>query len=153
MQISNLVNENLINLNLNVGSREAALDEMIEMIDRNGNLSDPLLFKNDVYYRESEGPTGVGMELAIPHGKSDGVRKECFCIARSETPIAWNSLDSQGVRLIIMLAVPDVKETNLHIKMLSRLSYFLMDDAFRNGLMAAESTHEIIQLINQKEEE
>lgn len=153
MKISNLINENLINLELDTKTKDETLIEMIKMIKSNGNITSIDDFKDDVFKREGEGTTGVGMGLAIPHGKSEAVISECFAIARLKEPIEWNSLDGTPVFFVVMLAVPAKKATTLHLKLLSKLSYLLMDDDFRKKLMDSNSKKELINLISKREEE
>ncbi|HBM74177.1 MAG TPA: PTS mannose transporter subunit IIAB [Clostridiaceae bacterium] len=153
MKISNLINENLINLELDTKTKDETLVEMIKMIKDNGNITSVDCFKEDVFKREREGTTGVGMGLAIPHGKSEAVTKECFAIAKLKEPVEWNSLDGNPVSFVVMLAVPAEKATTLHLKLLSKLSYLLMDDDFRKRLMASNSKKELIDLISKREEE
>ncbi|MFW5795250.1 MAG: PTS sugar transporter subunit IIA [Bacillota bacterium] len=153
VNISNLVNEDLIKLNLKVNNKEEVLNEMINIISNNGNLKSKEEYYRTVFEREEQGTTGVGNGLAIPHGKSDAVSKECFAIVTLNKSIEWQSIDSKPVELVIMLAVPNKKANKTHIKLLSKLSSYLMDDHFRKDLMQASSKEEILDLITKKEEE
>ena len=149
--IKDLTNENLIKLDFEAKTKEEALNFMIEMFYETGVINSKELFAKDVFERENLGTTGVGMGIAIPHGKSKAVLKESFAILRLTKPIDWQSLDGQPVIMVIMLAVPEKDADTTHLKILSRLAYFLMDDDFRQNLIKANSKKEILKLIERKE--
>lgn len=48
---------------------------MIEKLNAVGALHSDLEFKQAIMNREAESTTGIGMNIAIPHGKSDAVKK------------------------------------------------------------------------------
>lgn len=62
-----------INLDLEGTTRDAVVDEMIGALERNGAVSSASDFKQAILAREEEGSTGIGMNIAIPHGKSEAV--------------------------------------------------------------------------------
>lgn len=149
--IKDLTNENLIELDYEAKTKEEALNFMIDMLYENGIINSKEIFAKDVFARESLGTTGVGMGIAIPHGKSKAVLKASFMILRLAKPIDWNSLDGKPVEMVIMLAVPEKDANTTHLKILSKLAYFLMDDNFRQSLINASSKSEILDLIEKKE--
>lgn len=153
MKLSDLINENLIDLNLEAEDKNDAINKVANLIGESGNLESKELYNEEVLLREKTGTTGVGMGIAIPHAKTDGVKKECFAIARLKKELDWDSLDDKPVQLIIMLAVPESKASNTHLKLISKLSTHLMDDDFRDSLKNAEKKEEVLTLINKIEGE
>ncbi|MDK2793807.1 MAG: fructose system component [Caldanaerobacter sp.] len=151
MEIKEVINEKLIELDFEASSKEEVLNYMVEMFYKNGVITSPQEFAKDVFEREKLGTTGVGMGIAIPHGKSKAVLKESIAILKLKRPIEWESLDGKPVSMVIMLAVPEKDADTVHLKLLSRLAYFLMDDAFRDELMKAKDKKEILKLIEKKE--
>ncbi|MGI1690984.1 PTS sugar transporter subunit IIA [Thermoanaerobacter uzonensis] len=149
--IKDLTNENLIMLDFRAKTKEEVLNYMIGMLYENGVINSKELFAKDVFARENLGTTGVGMGIAIPHGKSKAVLKESIAILKLKKPIEWESLDGNPVSMVIMLAVPEKNADTVHLKLLSRLAYFLMDDVFRDELMNAKDKKEILKLIEKKE--
>ena len=70
MTIENVINRSCINLHMKGRDKKEVIEEMAEMFDRAGVLVDKAGYIKAVYERESEGPTGIGDQVAIPHGKT-----------------------------------------------------------------------------------
>ena len=75
MDINKLMNENLINLELKGETKLDIIKELVELLDKEGRLLDREAYYQDVLRREEIGSTGVEMGVAIPHGKSAGVKE------------------------------------------------------------------------------
>ena len=104
----------------------------------------------DVYLREEEGITGIGSNIAIPHGKSDAVIKTTVAIATLEDEIYWETLDGKGVKVIILFAVQDTDATTTHILLLQKVAILLADDDFLESLKSVSSVDELYQLFIDK---
>jgi PTS system nitrogen regulatory IIA component len=78
--------------------------------------------------RERLGTTGVGMGIAIPHGKLPGLPRMTGLFARLEKPIDFEAIDDQPVDLIFVLLAPEGAGTE-HLKALARVSRLLRDRA------------------------
>ncbi|SHH66614.1 PTS sugar transporter subunit IIA [Clostridium grantii] len=153
MEISNLINKNLINLEMNVDSREEAIKVLAEMMFNDGKLKSQDDYIVDVLEREKEGTTGFGMGFAIPHGKSDAVKETCFAAGRSAKGIEWNSLDGEPVNFVILIAVPKEEAGTTHLKILSQIASNLMEDDFRDNLLQAQLEEEVINILSREMEE
>lgn len=73
--------------------------------------------------------------MAIPHAKTDAVKSPGLAAMTLPEGAEFESLDGQPAHLIFMIAAPDGGD-NIHLEVLSRLSMLLMDDGFRQRLMA-----------------
>lgn len=142
MDIKSMIDPNLVRFSLESGTKEAAIEAIINLIDEGGYLLDKAEYVKDIYSREGETATGMGMGLAIPHARSKGVKKSCFTLIHLKEPIEWESLDDKPIEYIIMLAVP-ANETKEFLNLLSNLSMKLMDDNFRKELYEATNMEEI----------
>lgn len=146
MNIRSVINENLINLNLQGSTKDAVLRELCQMLYNNGCISDIDAFLQDVYFRESEGETGLGSHVAIPHGKSDSVIKTSIVIGKTSNDIEWESLDDLPVNFVILFAVRMIDKSSVHIKLLSQVSELLADDDLLEQLLNIHSKNELIHL-------
>ena len=124
MDITTVIDEQRINLHLDANNKAEVLDAMGDMLLKAGVLSS----KEDVYFRESEGTTGIGGGIAIPHGKSSSVLKTSLAIARTLKPIEWETLDDKPVQFIILFAVRDVDKTTVHVRLLGEVAGKLADE-------------------------
>lgn len=147
MRISELLTEDVIQLNIQGTTKEEVMDEMIDLIEQTGALADREAFKEALYNREKQGSTGIGFGIAIPHGKTEAVKSVKVVFGQKKSGVDWDSLDGEAANLIFMIAVPSENAGDEHLKILQLLSRKLMDDTFRNGLLQAQSKEEVRKLI------
>ncbi|CAM3446577.1 fructose-specific PTS transporter subunit EIIC [Paenibacillus lactis] len=148
-KLTDIVTPDLINLNLAGTTQDAVIDEMIAVLERNGAVRADGDFKQAILAREQESSTGIGMNIAIPHGKSDAVLKPSVVFGIQQDGVDWKSLDGSEAKLIFMIAVPRNSKTNAHLKVLQMLSRKLMDDDFREALLAVTTKEEAYRLLDQ----
>ena len=73
MRITDLLNQNGIELGVKADSKEAAIDRLVNLMEKAGNISDKAAYKQDILAREEMGTTGISDGIAIPHAKSAAV--------------------------------------------------------------------------------
>ncbi|MDY4041114.1 MAG: PTS sugar transporter subunit IIA [Collinsella sp.] len=145
--IANVIEEDLIALDLEVSSKEEMLQRLTDLLEDHGKLNDRQSFFNDVMWREGEGQTGIGMGVAIPHGKSAGVTTTALSIGVAKEPIAWESLDGEPVRVVILFAVTEGDSDVIHLKLLQRVAMLLAHESFVEQLHAATTPQRILELL------
>ncbi|MGH4117166.1 PTS sugar transporter subunit IIA [Clostridium sp.] len=148
MNITELLSVNTIKLELTSKTKEDVIIEMATMLDENGKLLDKNKYIKAVTDREKEFSTGIGMGIAIPHGKSSGVKEAALVFGRSEEGIDYQSMDDELAHIFFLIAVPE-ESSNEHLKILSQISRKLMHKELRDSLMNANSPEEIITLLDQ----
>ncbi|WP_145038917.1 PTS fructose transporter subunit IIABC [Paenibacillus sp. Y412MC10] len=148
-KLTDIVTPDLINLNLVGTTQDAVIDEMIGVLERNEAIRADGDFKQAILAREQESSTGIGMNIAIPHGKSDAVLKPSVVFGIQQDGVDWKSLDGSEAKLIFMIAVPRNSKQNAHLKVLQMLSRKLMDDDFREALLAVTTKEEAYRLLDQ----
>jgi mannitol/fructose-specific phosphotransferase system IIA component (Ntr-type) len=62
------------------------------------------------------------------------VRFNSLVLLKLKTPVAWNSLDGQPVRVVILLAIREDQAATTHMKVLANLARLVMDEDFRADL-------------------
>ncbi len=147
--INDLMTQDNILLDGDLSSKDEVIQRMAQSLTASGHVTDFATFKQAIYDREAESTTGIGMGIAIPHGKSAAVKKAALAFARSEQGVDWQSLDGQPAHLIFLIAVPEASQGDLHLKILQKLSRKLMDDDFRAALMAAPDKATIQDLLRE----
>lgn len=103
----------------------------------------------EVEKRERLSTTGFGNGFAIPHGKSSQIHTPIVVLMRTEQELEWEALDDQPVSLIFLLIIPMEKGEAMHLKLLSRLSYHLMDKKIQQQFKEADTRDELEKLLNQ----
>lgn len=147
-KLTDILDEELIELHLAGETRDEIIEELIEKLDRANVLTSKDKFKETIIARENEGTTGLGMGVAIPHGKSDSVKKTTVTFGIKQNGVDWQSLDGSKAQLIFMIAVPRESSGDDHLKILQMLSRRLMDETFRNDLLNTTSAGDAYQLLD-----
>ena len=73
MRITDLLKRESISLKAAPANKAECLEMAISLMEKAGNISDHRAYKEQVFFRETEGTTGIGDGIAIPHGKCDAV--------------------------------------------------------------------------------
>lgn len=149
--ITKLINKDLISLNLKAATKEGVFIEMIDMLKKQGRISDSEAFLKDVKAREAIGNTGFEQGVALPHAKSKAVIEPAVVIGISRSGIDYGAEDGQPSKLIFMIASPD-NGANHHIEVLAELSSKLIEEGFIQKFMNAKSETEALALLLKKEE-
>lgn len=150
--ISNFLSEKNIVMNLGASTKEEAISKLTKVLKTNGYIDEASEFEKDVLDRESMTTTGIGNELAIPHGKSDHVIETTMMFAKNDKGIEWNSLDGSKVKDIFLMAVSKADQGDEHLRMLAQLSGKLMDDEFVDAIKNAKTSDEVLKILNDAED-
>ncbi|WP_214843337.1 PTS fructose transporter subunit IIABC [Exiguobacterium sp. s150] len=149
MNITDLLKKDTIQLNLGSRTKADVIEELVDVLDRAGKLSDRNGYRDAILAREAQSTTGLGEGIAIPHAKTKAVKEPAIAFGRSEG-IDYEALDGQDSRLFFMIAAGE-HANNEHLETLSKLSVFLMDPNFQERLYAATSADDVIRAIEEKE--
>lgn len=151
MRITDLLDKRSISLNGAPKNKQEALDQAIALMKDSDKINDQEAYRKQVYKREEEGTTGIGMGIAIPHGKCNAVDRPGLAAMVIKDGVDFDSLDGEPVDLLFLIAAPDT-EDNIHLEVLSKLSMMLMDDDFTQSLKNASSVDEFMEIINKADE-
>lgn len=151
MRITELLSRESIELNGTPRTKAEALDQMVELMEKSGKLSDKEAYRKQVYAREEESTTGVGEGIAIPHGKCEGVKAPGLAAMVVKDGVDFDAMDGDPVSLIFLIAAPNTKD-NVHLDVLSKLSVLLMNEDFTAGLRNAKTVEEFIRIVDEADE-
>ena len=143
--ISKYLDERLV-LFLSAETRDEALNQMVDLLERCGKLKNPSVFHDAILEREKIVSTGIGLGVAIPHAKLQGYND--FFIAVGIQPkkgIEWNALDGAPVRLVFMIGGPDNRQTE-YLRILSHLTVAIKNEDRRKKLLKTYDAHDVIAL-------
>ena len=102
--------------------------------------------------REQLGSTGIGGGIGIPHGKLKQLESLALGFGLSRKGVDFESMDNQPTHIFFLLVTPE-NSTGLHLKMLARISRILKHDQFKEKLLSAANTDEILSIIKEEDEE
>ena len=150
MKIRDLLAVESIDLNGKATGKTDVLNQCVDLMAKSGKISDVEKYRKGVFAREDEGTTGIGMGIAIPHCKSDAVKKAGLAAMVVKNGVDFESLDGTPAKIIFLIAAPNT-EDNVHLQVLSKLSVMLMDEHFTNSLINANSVDEFLSIIDDAE--
>lgn len=150
MKISDILEEQFVLANLPGSSKDEIISTMIDVLSQSPKVLDKEKVRAAIFEREKIMSTGVGNGFAIPHGKTDAVADVIAAFAVTAQSIDYQSLDEKPVRLVFLLVGKD-SMVGPHIKLLSRISRLMNKPEFRNRLLAAGSSNEILEAFRQEE--
>lgn len=151
MRIVDLLKKESILLNGSPKSKSEAIDMLIDLQVKGGNIADKEEYKKGILAREEKGSTAVGEGIAIPHAKSAAVKAPSLAAMTVPDGVDYEALDDEPSNLLFMIAAPN--DGDVHLEVLSRLMTILMDEEFRAKLLNAKDKDEFLQIIDSMEKE
>ncbi len=151
-RVSDLLRDDLINLNLSSDEKVKTLEELADLISEREKITDREEFLKSVMAREGLESTGIGRGVAIPHARTDTVERTVVALGRSKEGVDFASLDGRPVHLIFLIVSPE-RDKRLYIKTLARISRMVRRDDFRRSLLRATTPSDVIALVKKNEEE
>ena len=122
------------------------IKEMTVCLKKNNNIKNDQALYATLMEREKLGSTGIGENVAIPHGKSDELTQIIIAFARSLSGIDFESLDQKPVHFVCMVIAP-AHSTGQHLKALARISRLFKNQKLREGILKAEDSNAIYSIL------
>ena len=117
-----------------------AIRQLVLHLASNGRLASDVGERvlEQVLSRERSMSTGMERGIAIPHAAVDEVSKvtACMGIVQREGGLAFESIDGQPARLVVLLVIPRAHKL-LHIRTLADVARVLSNEQVRGKLVAA----------------
>lgn len=142
--LTDYMNKDLV-LFLNSGTRNEAIQSLVEAIAPVHHLSNPERFYQAILDREKLVSTGIGMGVSLPHAKMADYDTFFIAIGILNKGVDWNAIDHTPVRLIFMIGGPDDKQTE-YLQILSRLTLIIKKEEIRKKMLTLNSQEAIIEL-------
>lgn len=146
MTIEDLFSESMVNFNLKADTKVEIIDELINILFKAGKIKNRDEFRIVVIEREKQFSTGIGMGIAIPHGKGAMVKEPSIAFALTEKPVDFESIDGEPVRLCFLIAVPN-ENSDIHLKAISQISRRLIHKEVRDKLLTCSKYEEFIDIV------
>ncbi len=143
MKLSSLISENSIVLNLRGFTKQQIIDELIEALWKTGQLLDKNLVREAVIQRERALSTGLKYGVAVPHGKTKGVKSLVGVFGIKKDGVQFDSADGLPSQMFFMLVSPE-DISGPHIQALSAIAKFFRLEENRNRLLLAESPAQVL---------
>lgn len=148
MDITKILNTNRVILDMKATSKTEAIEELTDILQKDGAISCRETFIQDVWQRESEGSTA---SKTILRSRTGNPRRWSIPRWRLGVPARYSlgNLDGSNVRCIILFAVRLEDQNTTHIRLLSQVAGALADDDIIEQLLVESSPQKIIELFSQ----
>src|SRR3989338_6255030 len=103
MKISEILDKRAIKIGLNTVTKEETLKELVEILAQVEDIGDPKSIVKALIERENLGSTGIGQGIAIPHGKTDRVKRLIAVLGISKHGVNFDALDGEPVFIFFLL--------------------------------------------------
>lgn len=142
-----LINNNLIQLDVELKTKDEVIDYVASMMDKAGKLNDVQQYIQDVRDREAQISTNLGDGIGMPHARSKAVVEAGLVFLRLKNDIEWGG-DYTGVKIVFGIAAPE-SGGDLHLRILSQLARKLIYDEFKLKLFNASTSEEVLSLLEE----
>lgn len=149
MRIVDLLKKDCIELGVKLNSKSEAIDKLVDLHNKAGNLVDAKVYKEGILAREAGGTTAIGDGIAIPHAKSEAVKEPALAVVTVPDGVDYEAMDGKPSNLIFMIAAPN--DGDVHLEVLARLMTMLMDAGFKNKLLNAPNKDAFLKAIDEFE--
>ena len=145
MNIADLITPQSVIASFRVSSKKQALQELAKKAASLVGQPEKLVF-DVLSERERLGTTGVGLGIAIPHGKLPGLERMTGLFARLDKPVDFEAIDNQPVDLVFLMLAPEDAGAD-HLKALARVSRLLRDRAVCAKLRGTDDADALYALL------
>ena len=140
MDLAKLFVPESCSVNMKAKTKEAALESLAALAVRSGRTAgvSETSIAMALSERESQGSTGFGDELAIPHARVSGLTEFIVFAAHAPKGVDFDSLDKKKVRVFFVILGPEDRPSE-HVQILAALSRALSGTSLKKELMNAGS--------------
>ncbi len=140
MLLSDLLTPGHVVVPMGATDKPAAIAELARRLaERSGGDYEDV--HRAVVRREQELSTGIGLGVAIPHGRSPTVAELSVVAGVTAVPIPFDALDGEPVRIFFMSVGPEAS-AGQHVKVLSRIARLIRHEDVRERLLRARTPEE-----------
>jgi fructose-specific phosphotransferase system IIA component len=152
-QLHHVFPRKVITEKLKANDAEGVIRELVEILVNNGSVSETVVndLVNELLTRETEGSTGIGGGVAIPHIKTDLVDDVQGAIGKSDQGIDFNAVDGEPVYLFFLFFAPQ-DQTEVHLEILKKVSLMVRNKLFCQFMRRAKKRGEIHDVLKEFEE-
>jgi len=150
MKLSDILNQDHINLDLKASKKDDVLREMVKLLGLSTaaqrNLAATLTTREDL------GSTGVGNGIAIPHCRSLVVGDLMVAIGRSKTGVSFQSMDGKRANLFFLIVAPPSGDPSEYLIALGKVAQVASRLAKDKRLKTVKQRKQLMDIIKELEE-
>jgi len=151
MNLQDILLPEFIKVNLKAQDKNEAFKELVAHYCRADNSSSYNQILDAIIKREAKMSTGIHKGIAVPHGKTDAVKKIRGAVGISEKGVQYDSLDGEPVYLLFMIISP-VEDSDNFLWMLKHLAQLIEIPLFQTELRSQKDPQSAFNVICKFEE-
>ena len=142
MSLRQLVDPTLVFTDVDGASRDSALRDLAERLERSGAIPSAGDLQAKLLERELQGSTAIGKGVAIPHCKLPRLERVVVAVALLPNGVEVDSPDRQPVRLLFLVISPESSPA-AHLQSLAAISRWLKDESNLERIRRATTADEV----------
>ncbi|MFP6637338.1 MAG: PTS sugar transporter subunit IIA [Nitrospinaceae bacterium] len=150
MKINEISSKDSIIADLVGTNKEEVIREMTDFLQSQSIIQDKETLFKTLMEREKLGSTGIGENVAIPHGKFNELSQIIVVFGRSIGGVDFESLDQKPVNFVCMVIAP-LNSTGQHLKALARISRLFKNQGLREDILKSQDANEIYSLLHEED--
>ncbi len=148
MNIRKAITKDTVRLSLQARDKFAIIEELVDMLDKAGRISDKKAVLKCILERERKMSTGMHNGLAIPHGKTDTVDSLVAAVGLIPEGVDFESMDQQPARIFIMTVSP-ANRAGPHIQFLAEISRIMNRADLRRQILESTDAETLYTLLTE----
>ena len=148
MNIRKAITKETVSLALAAREKNAIIEELVDLLDKAGRISDRKAVLRCVLEREKKMSTGMHNGLAIPHGKTDTVDGLVAAVGLIPEGVDFESMDQQPSRIFILTVSP-ANRAGPHIQFLAEISRLMNRADVRKQILEANNLEALHALLTE----
>ena len=144
-RLSRLLEPARILLSVQNTKRTAAINEVAKLLESHPDIANFQGFYNELLARERVDTTCLGNEIALPHARTEHVKKIVLAVGRSDAGVFFEN-SNQTVKLLFVLGTPKSNPTD-YLILVGALCRLIKDASSREALLAAPSPEAFIATV------
>ncbi|HVT72803.1 MAG TPA: PTS sugar transporter subunit IIA [Lacunisphaera sp.] len=149
VRLSSLLAPERIVLSVQSTKRTAALQEIARRLEHDPNIANFPGFYNELLARERVDTTCLGNEVALPHARTEHVKKIVLAVGRSDQGVFFEN-SNQTVKLLFVLGTPKNNPTD-YLILVGALCRLIKEESSRAALLAAPTAEAFIATVTDLE--
>ena len=151
MRLVDLLPKSMMILDLKAKDKKGVIREVVQCLVTQGKIKDDDGRKVErlVTKRESQGSTGIGKGLAIPHAKGCPQVKEVLGVfARSVNGVQFDAVDGGLVHLVFLVVSPDSRADE-HLSVMRKIATMHRDEKTLKFLVTNSNLDSVMEIFKE----
>lgn len=150
MNISKMLEENHIFLDLKSGEKAKVLHEFVSGLKERGLIADEKTILSELLERENLCSTGLERGIALPHTLTDQVKEPFLALAVIKEGMMYESVD-QMPTYVLLLILGNKEDPGLQLRILAHICRLVKETEFVTRAKKAKAAQDICTILAEEE--